>query len=202
MVGDRGQVLQVQGGAITRTHSLLLVLHSCWTVVVCGTKLWVVYHIRGRSGASNVCFHDNMLPLEPFPLTNDEICLGACSPGNISLIRCSEISFLNPVKGHRCNYSLSQICRGISQHRGKWCMHYTLVLYTCEVSTIDIRESTIVQMILHSPSFTHSGKSSVGKSCLLLRFTTGQFIAKTVTTLPGIWVLWNHIIMLNHILLC
>ena len=61
LVGDGGQVLQVLGWALTRIRNLLLVRCSQakgavrWLCVEQSHELFS--DIRGRGGASNVCFH-------------------------------------------------------------------------------------------------------------------------------------------------
>ena len=51
LAGDSGQVLGVQGWALTRMRNLSLVLHSAiqgsWTVAVGGTEPWVVLATQG-----------------------------------------------------------------------------------------------------------------------------------------------------------
>ena len=46
------QCIQWLGWALTRTCTLLLVLHCsthcCWAIIVCGVELWVVYRHKGE----------------------------------------------------------------------------------------------------------------------------------------------------------
>ena len=58
LVGDRGQVLQVLGWALTRIHNnaeYTEELNSAWLCVEQNYEL--SNYIRGRGGASNACFN-------------------------------------------------------------------------------------------------------------------------------------------------
>ena len=63
LVGDSGQVLQVQGWALTRIRNLPLVRYNQakgavrWLCVEQSRELFSDIKIKGRSGASNTCFH-------------------------------------------------------------------------------------------------------------------------------------------------
>ena len=58
LVGDRGPVLRVLGGDLTRMRNLLLVLEKKAEEWLCVEQSHELFSdIRGRGGASNVCFH-------------------------------------------------------------------------------------------------------------------------------------------------